>query len=128
MFYREDPSVFGDYLVLHGTSGTPNAASGYKYLLTSFVDRGDPAAVDWVTGDFTRDGAWHDLDLSAIVPAGAKAVVFQGFFKSSVVEEIFQLRKKGNANAVNVSQLRSQVAAVLISGDLTCPCDTDRFI
>jgi len=36
-----------------------------------FVDRGDPAADDYTQATLTSDGTYYDLDLSAIVPAGA---------------------------------------------------------
>lgn len=36
-----------------------------------FVDRGDLAVIDWDEGSFTRDGAFHDFDMSSKIPAGA---------------------------------------------------------
>jgi len=44
-----------------------------NYLTQGFVSRGDPANADFELGNFTTDNAFHDLDLSAIVPADAKA-------------------------------------------------------
>jgi len=34
-----------------------------------FVDRGDPAAVDFDETDLTMDNTWRDLDLSSLVCA-----------------------------------------------------------
>lgn len=36
-----------------------------------FTPRAIVSAYDFGSGDFTKDGAWHDLDISAIVPVDA---------------------------------------------------------
>ena len=36
----------------------------------TFIDRGEVADFDFRVGDFTKDGAFHTLDLSGIVPVG----------------------------------------------------------
>ena len=47
----------------------------WPYIAGSrYVDRGDPAAYDFLTADFPLNAAWGDVDLSAILPAGAVAV------------------------------------------------------
>ena len=38
------------------------------YLTKGYVKRDDPVNADFAMGDFTKDGTWHDLDLSSIVP------------------------------------------------------------
>jgi len=37
-----------------------------------YVERTGAAGFDFATGDFTKDGNWHELDIDSIVPAGAK--------------------------------------------------------
>ena len=39
-----------------------------------YVSRGDYSANDFTQDTLTHDGAWHLLDLSALVPANAKVV------------------------------------------------------
>jgi hypothetical protein len=60
-----------------------------------YVDRGDPVAWDKSLIDFTTDGAWHDLDLSAIVPAGATAVVVLVYILDNAAGSEFDLKKAG---------------------------------
>ncbi len=98
------------------------------YLTTSFVDRGDPAAHDFIKTDFTRDGAWHELDLSGIVPAGAKAVSLALTIRSSTVMALCKFRTKGNANEINRSMAWTQVANIWVGNDLVVPLSSDRKI
>jgi len=93
-----------------------------------FVDRGDPAAYDYAKEDLTIDGAWHDMDLSAIVPAKAKAVFIIGHLEGNAVDWHIRFRKNGNVNEVvhggmetlraNVERHRSSIVAL----------DDDRII
>jgi hypothetical protein len=97
-------------------------------LAATFVDRGDPAGYDYAASDFTKDGNWHLLDLSAIVPAGAKAVLVNILFYSTGVVKYFFLDKYGNTNHFAQSALASQVTSQMIGGDMTVACDTNRRI
>ena len=96
--------------------------------LPHFNDRGDPATVDFDLGDLTEDGAWHDLDLSGIVPANTKAVVLRIRYTSSGVGEAISLRKNGNTNSLNVGEISTTVANVGAYGDKTVAVDGDRKI
>lgn len=98
------------------------------YIKTSFVDRGDPAAWDYTLNDFTRDAAWHDLDLSGIVPAGAKAIAVFMKIKSNVVGSNLRLRTNGNVNTSNLTELKTQVANVIISFDVVTIPDGNRVV
>jgi len=91
-----------------------------------FHDRGDPGAYD--KDDFTTDGDWHDWDLSAIVPAGAKAVLLRIMLQDDAVASWLQFRENGNSNAYNYIIVRTQVANVVIDADAICSCDSDRVI
>jgi len=125
---RIDPSILGDYTPGPGSTGTATVSVGYNYLKTGFIDRGDPAAVDFAYGDLTHDGAWRDLDLSGIVPAGAKAVsLFHRQNTGTVLKHIY-FRTKGNVNDKNVSKTFQQVANILRGKDHTIPLDADRKI
>lgn len=66
-----------------------------------FVDRGDPASEDFVTVNFTTDGLQHDLDLSSVVPTGAKAVLLGVTVEDNAVGNYITFRKKGNINSFN---------------------------
>lgn len=92
------------------------------------TDRGDPAAYDWVVANFTRDNNWHDLDLSGIVPDKAKFVLFNIEIAQVATGKTFWLRKNGNVNTKNVSQLRTQAVGLTLVGDVVTPCDANRKV
>lgn len=65
-----------------------------------YVDRGDPAEVDFTQADLTLDDAWHELDLSAIVPAaGANHLVHLKALATITIA----FREVGNINTINVT-------------------------
>lgn len=67
-----------------------------------YVDRGDFSGADFTIADFTRDGNWHDLDLSHIVPENTVLVSLRVTLKGTVQDKNFVLRENGNVNAGNV--------------------------
>lgn len=67
-----------------------------------FINRGDPAADDFTAG-LTQDNAWRDLDLSDIVPAGAKAVLLRVTLAGTAGTDKVTFRRNGNTNANNVN-------------------------
>lgn len=103
-----------------------NVASNTSNL--GYHDRGDPANHDF-TNAWTEDNTWQDVDLSGIVPAGAKAVHFVCHAADNTVGALVSFKKKGNsANDKALAYLRIQVAGVFNTCDLTVACDTNRFI
>ena len=130
----------GDELnVLDGIPATLTATElGYVDGVTSaiqtqidgkgYIDRGDPTGYDFALGDFTTDGNWHDLDLSSIVPAGAKAVVLRVVIQDDAVASVVSFRKNGNANNYSMLTTRTQVADIVLDGNYIVPCDTGRVI
>jgi len=93
-----------------------------------FVDRGDPSSFDWDKNDLTTDWTWRDLDCSAIVPENAVAILFYMQLSSVLVPRDLQLRKKGNVNNHNRSNIKAGVSNTVVSGDFVCPCDVNRFV
>lgn len=101
-----------------------NAAREYGF----FVNRGDPVAADYATGDFIKNSTWQDLDLSAIVPVNAHGILFAVVVQATAVNHSFLLRPNGNANTTNSSHIRSVVANLRHAADFACPCDSDRKV
>lgn len=93
-----------------------------------FYDRGDPAAYDFTLANFTTDNNWHDLDLSAIVPSGAKAVAIQILIQDDALNSHIQFRKKGNTNVYNRSYLNTIVINLWHNLDIIVACDDNRVI
>lgn len=98
------------------------------YLTTSYVDRGDPDAYDFYTGDFIRDAALHDLDLSAIIPVGVRAIHFAVLATNTSANRWIWFRKKGNVNPHNRSFIRTQAADVEFSYSDIVEVSSDRKI
>lgn len=98
------------------------------YLTHSFVDRGDPASADWTEATLTVDGNWNELDISSIVPATAKAVLFSCIIRDDAASTICGFRKSGNVNFWNVSQMFTQVANVFYQQDICVAGSTNQKI
>ena len=98
---------------------TPSGGGG-------FVDRGDPEVVDRST--WAVAGAWTDWDLSAIVPAGAKAVLLLIGLQGTAVSDNIAFRRNGNVNNAVVAKLQCQVPNIVFFQDITVACDENRII
>lgn len=97
----------------------------------SYVDRGDPAAVDASIGSgLTADGTWRTLDLSSIVPAGAasKLVHLRCRILDNSTESMMQLRKVGNTNAINAAKVVTAITNDSIYLDAWVMLDSARAI
>ena len=116
--------------VVNDPGGTPadkKVTLGNAMLLAPhFVPRGDLAGVDYAV--FTADGAYHDLDLSAIVPAGAIAVYLRIIISDNATGSLFKVRKNGNTNEEDAIKFRTQV--INLNNDLygIVECDSNRII
>jgi len=80
-----------------------------------YVDRGNKAPPpDFLPEDFIADGGWHDLDLSAIVPAaGANHLVYikaRGNSSNPGPQPYFNFRQAGNTQDINTAEAWSEVA------------------
>jgi len=99
-----------------------------KGEIDMYVDRGDPAAYDYAKEALTLDGAWNDLDLSAIVPAGAKAIFIMGHVEGNAIDWKIKFRKKGNINEVNHGGMETIRANVERHRSSIVSCDANRVI
>lgn len=100
-----------------------NRPTGHK-----LVDRGDPSNYDYSVIDFTIDGAYHELDLSLIVPKGALAVLVQIEFICSAPDLLFRFRKLGNSYEMNCLRGNSDKAMGVNTVTGIVFCDSDRII
>jgi len=88
----------------------------------------DLAAWDFTLADLTTDGTWRELDLSAILPAGAIWVKILASMSDNVINSQLAIRRNGNANGFEVDSRRTQVANQLRQGIMECACDDARVI
>lgn len=94
----------------------------------TFIDRGDPAASDFGFGDFVRDGAWHELDLSGIIPTNATCVLLNFFFAGDTVGRAINFRTPGNVNTVNIQDCHQDVANLPMAYGVLVHPDSNRKI
>ena len=85
-----------------------------------FYGRGGIAAV-FSLASLTTDGAYHDLDLSLIIPNGTVAVLLRVALIDDAAGSYILFRKEGDANVDRVMVVRSQVANVWNEGDGIMP-------
>lgn len=93
-----------------------------------FIDRGDLAAYDLTTGDFTKDSAWHDLDLSAICGKGIHRLLIALIMSSSDVPAQIALRQNGNTNGINQGVRIAPAIGLAFVDDVEVLTDADGVI
>ncbi|GAI41096.1 unnamed protein product, partial [marine sediment metagenome] len=68
----------------------------------------------------------HVLDLSAIVPDGAKAVLFSIYATATEVGKLAGFRRHGNTYFYNASNSLTLIAGISTQYDMVCPISSDR--
>lgn len=127
-FWGPWKNIEGAYGWADAYRGAAFVSEGYNYLSHGFVDRGDPAAADGSAATLTKDSAWHDWDLSGVVPHGAQSILLRTQLQANAVDKFAMFRKKGHVNAFNRSQIRSTTANVWLMQDLVVAVDANRKI
>jgi len=132
--HDDEIGIIEDTLVDHASDIDDNAtdilqnesdiAENRGYL--GYHDRGDPAGVDFATGDLTTDGTWRALDCSGVVPEFATAIQFTLIVKDDLVGKSFSLEKYGNSNHTNTLPVYTLVANQYIIQNGVVACDGDR--
>lgn len=93
-----------------------------------FVDRGDPDAYDFLTGDFIKDGNWHDLDLSGIISPGTKMVIIRIGINVTSLTAFLYLRKNGTVNLYNEAICKTDVVGQSQYFDVHVAVDANGII
>jgi len=122
------PKIGARHRVSHQDGGNDEIDATELTGRCDFVDRGDPPAWDYTITNFPISDVWTELDLSSIIPSGAKAALFRFVGVSNNANEPFDLRKKGNSNIINVSYNYTQAAGIVICKDCIVHLSTDRKI
>lgn len=94
----------------------------------TFIDRGDKAAYDWLTAFFTKDGAWHTLDLSAIIPTNTTGVLLTCEAQTVLISQILLLRPRATSGLSNFSGIVTQIANVPQKFDFSLAIGDNRTI
>jgi len=94
------------------------------FVTSNYIPRGIVGAYDFTLGNFTRNGAWNDLDISGIIPAGVRLVHLKFNLKATAVGMAFYVSHIDGL--WNAAQLATQVANVTAYVDVIVPCTSDR--
>ncbi|MBA7611619.1 hypothetical protein ES703_18847 [subsurface metagenome] len=97
-------------------------------LPPGYVDRGDPVNYDFTEANLTTDSAWHVLDLSAIIPNGATAVLLSVKIRCGLAGIESSVRKNGNVNVPCRSSMYTQVANLYNLADWVVTLNSNRKI
>lgn len=93
-----------------------------------FHDRGPHDSFDYSLGDLTVDNAFHELDLSSIVPDGAKGIVLHLKASSTDITKLARMRRAGDPETLTRCVIRPQVANIEITVHVIIPVDSTRKI
>jgi len=88
------------------------------------MDKGDSSAANYTQANLTTDNTWRDLDLSALIPKDAKAVLLYVKLTDDAAGSELSFRENGNFAAINISTIATQVANVSVYADLIVFADT----
>lgn len=94
----------------------------------TYVDRGASEAWDFSLVDLTCDNTWRELDLSSIVPAGAKEVKIRLRLRATAIDEYVIFRQNGVITIYNIAAQRTVVANVVHDVNVEVSCDTNRVV
>lgn len=105
-------------------------ASGIRGITTAskWVNRGLATSADFMYGDLTVDAAWHDLDLSGIVPAGATFVEIQVVAICQVAFNRIEFREKDLTTEYATYECYVQVSMIPIAKRFWIPIDANGMI
>jgi len=97
-----------------------------KGIFSMFVNRGDPSSFDFTLSDFIADDDWHELNLSAVIPTSAHAVLVELEVKATAAGREIIFKNYGNTNAYNIAVGKTQVPNISHIREFTMPVDSDR--
>lgn len=81
----------------------------------NYVARVNPATPDMTQAVLTKDGNWHDLDLSAIIPITTKLLHLYVTLSSNAGNTSLHFRPHGYTNGLDIVELKNPTGATSIS-------------
>ena len=94
------------------------------------IKKPDQQTYDFTVGDFTTSGEfeYHDLDLSVLIPAGAKMVTLWGAFKGDAADTEGSFAQYGHTGAYLKMTFFQPVANIGCAINCDIPVGPDRKI
>lgn len=87
---------------------------------------GDSAAKHFDKTDFNLDDAWREFDVSALVPAGAVAILMNVKFQLSTLGYTIAFRRKGNSYMYEIAYFQAPTTGLLWWSQGLIFLDSDR--
>ena len=104
-------------------------ASGGISAASQTIVRTTGSGMDWDETGLIKDGAFHDLDLSGIVPAGTIQVQFRlRLYNASGAYRLLYMKKKGEANGSIVVGCFAYTAGLEYDFSFWLSVDADRIV
>lgn len=121
---KDNPTFTGSVNLTSATA-SGEITTGYGF----YHDRGDPSSVDFTSATITMDAAWHDMDLSSIIPDGVKTILMRVLmYTSSGNQMALYFRKNGNTNSNNKASIITPGASKYVTQDLIVSVDSSRIV
>jgi len=95
---------------------------------SALVIRPQYTSEDFTLPDFNNDNAWHDLDLSGIVPDKAYAVVVNLRLRAIGATESTRWRTKGSTTEIGAVKAGTPPVSSYRWHQLIIACNSDRVI
>lgn len=95
-----------------------NAIKAGSYIAIFGITLEENHAAHYTYDSFTKDGTWHDLDLSAHLPAGTTMFWARAIVKAGTTSANLYLRKNGNTAMSDVHAISTQAANVNHQADV----------
>lgn len=93
-----------------------------------WIDAGQKDTHDFTVSDFTNDSSFHDLDLSAKVPANAKWIILGVKIKGSVISSFMEWASKSTSTGYPQYNMAMKVTAVIEAATIILPLDGDKKV
>lgn len=93
----------------------------------SYVNRAEQSAYDYNQSTLTKDGAWHTLNLSAIVPANAKLVLLRVGAAYTAAGYYFRISKAGQPGPFSWADIATQAANIVNEQTVLVDCSGQQI-
>lgn len=97
-------------------------------LRKGFVTRAGGSSIDFRESVLTTDNQYHDLDLSSIIPLGAKAALIHCRGETSDIAGIGYLKRKGQLGAPAHCVIRPQIADHAVGAIVPVALEAARIV
>lgn len=93
-----------------------------------WYNRGDSNTEDFLVTDLTKDGDWHDMDLSGVIPKGTSLVLMRLRLNHTGANQEIRFRTKGHTQVENFIGQHTNDAMRMLGTSIMVQPDSDGII